>query len=150
MEQIPQPGKTYYFFIVTGRIYIYNGEKPILDKENQPPTGFRDPIEPADETVESMAEAAAVSHTHDEEDNDDDDDATSVSPSLVSTAATGTGKKKNRKKKPKSKRGLVGTSSSPSFTTYSLKPSGRANGFRRILRRRSFDTCPTRRKSGAL
>lgn len=86
------------------RLSIYNGEKPDLDEANQPPTGFQDPVEPVDETVESMAEAAGVSHQDDEEHHNKDDTA-SVAPSMTSTATLGV--KKKKKKKPKSKRGIV-------------------------------------------
>jgi hypothetical protein len=104
MGQESQPNEVADIEARTRRLSIYNDEKPILGKENQPPTGFRDPIEPADETVESMAEAAAVSHQVGE-DNDNEDDAVSMAPSTNSTPTMGV--KKKKKKKPKSKRGLV-------------------------------------------
>jgi hypothetical protein len=104
MNQRSQPNEVADIEARTRRLSIYNGEKPVLDKENQPTTGFQISIGPADETVESMVEAAAVSHL-DDEDNDNEDDTVSMAPSATSTATVGV--KKKKKKKPKSKRGLV-------------------------------------------
>lgn len=108
----------------TRRLSVYNGEKPVLDKENMPPTGFRDEIEPADETVESMAQVAEVSHQHDEV-GEDDDDTVSVSPSMTSTTIAGS-KKKRKTTKPKSKRGIVGAHH-PLSDHPALTPPPRAN-----------------------
>jgi hypothetical protein len=98
MGQASQPDEVADIEARTRRLSIYNGEKPILGKENQPPTGFQDPIEP-----EGMAEAATVSHQIGE-DNDNEDDTVSMAPSTNSTATVCV---KKKKKKPKSKRGLV-------------------------------------------
>ena len=112
----------------TRRLSVYSGEKPVLDKENMPSTGFRDEIEPADETVESMAQAAVVSHQDDEAEEEDDDDTVSVSPTMTSTT-TAAGKKKKKKGKSKSKRGIVGLPIPLSITSCSLSIPGQANRF---------------------
>jgi hypothetical protein len=124
------------------RLSVYNGEKPVLEKENMLPTEFRDEIEPADKTVESLAQAALVSH-QDDEAEENDDDTVSVSPSMMSTT-TATGKKKKKKGKSKSKRGIVRRPIPLLITSCSLTIPGKANRFRRVLRRWSSDACPTR------
>lgn len=126
----------------TRQFSVRNSEKPVLDQEDMPPTGFRDEVEPADKPVESMAQAAVVSH-QDDEAEEEDDDTISVSPSMTSTTTT-TGKKKKKKSKSKSKRGIVGLPTPLAITSCSLSISGQANRFRRVLRRRSSDACPTR------
>jgi hypothetical protein len=129
----------------TRRLSVYNGEKPVLGKKDLPATGFQDEIEPAGQSVESMADADKVSHQDDAVEKDGND-AVSVSPSMTSTTVDGVGKKKKKgKSKSKMKRGIVSSLQPPVHPQpNSLPLPGQAHRLRRILHRRPHHPRTTR------